>query len=84
MMLFLVQVAPLWMLIGGVSTPVSLTLVAVRIGTLFGTRRAYVHRGLWYWLSPCADIVAVIALVRGVFNRLVGRAASWRGRTYSR
>jgi dolichol-phosphate mannosyltransferase len=83
LVLAVVQVAPLWMLVGGVSTPVSLTLVAVRIGTLFGMRRAYVHRGVWYWLSPFADVVAVIALVRGVFNRLVGRAATWRGRTYS-
>jgi dolichol-phosphate mannosyltransferase len=80
--LMLAQVAPLWMLVLGLSTPVSIALLLIRIGTLFGMRRAYVQHSLWYWLSPLADTLALIALFRGLIRQVFGRKATWRGRTY--
>ncbi len=80
--LMLAQVAPLWMLVLGLCTPVSIALLLVRIGTLFGMRRAYVQHSLWYWLSPLADTLALIALFRGLIRQVFGRKAIWRGRTY--
>ena len=80
--LMLAQVAPLWMLVLGLSTPVSIALLLIRIGTLFGMRRAFVQHSLWYWLSPLADTLALIALFRGLIRQVFGRKATWRGRTY--
>ena len=80
--LMLAQVAPLWMLVLGLSTPVSIALLLIRIGTLFGMRRAYVQHSLWYWLSPLADTLALVALFRGLIRQVFGRKATWRGRTY--
>ena len=80
--LALAQVVPLWMLVLGVSTPISLALLLMRVGTLFGTRRAYVRHDLWYWLSPLADIVAFAAVLRGLLRHVFGRGSTWRGRTY--
>ena len=80
--LMLAQVAPLWMLVLGLSTPVSIALLLIRIGTLFGMRRAYLQHSLWYWLSPLADALALIALFRGLIRQVFGRKATWRGRTY--
>jgi dolichol-phosphate mannosyltransferase len=54
-------------------------LLAIRIGTLVGTRRAYDRNDLAYWASPLADLVSVAAIARGIARR--GRQ-SWRGRTY--
>ncbi len=53
-------------------------LLAVRIGTLVGTRTAYGRRGAAYWLSPTADPIAVAALVRGIARP----RQPWRGRVY--
>ena len=80
--LMLAQVAPLWMLVLGLSTPVSIALLLIRIGTLFGMHRAYLQHSLWYWLSPLADALALIALFRGLIRQVFGRKATWRGRTY--
>ena len=80
--LALAQVAPLWMLVLGVSTPVSIALLLIRVGTLFGMRRAYIRHDIWYWLSPLADTLALLAIVRGLIRQVFGRNATWRGRTY--
>ena len=80
--LMLAQVAPLWMLVLGLSTPVSIALLLIRIGTLFGMRRAYIQHDIWYWLSPLADTLALLAIVRGLIRQVFGRNATWRGRTY--
>ncbi|MET0145038.1 MAG: glycosyltransferase [Ilumatobacteraceae bacterium] len=53
-------------------------LLLVRAGTLIGTARAFERRGLPYWLSPTADVVAVVTLACGALNR----HTRWRGRTY--
>ena len=39
-------------------------LVVLRLGALFGTRRAYRAGGAAYWLSPIADAAAVVSVVR--------------------
>jgi dolichol-phosphate mannosyltransferase len=57
---------------------VTMVLVAIRIGTLIGTRRAYERGGLGYWLSPFADLLAWFVVVRGTFFP----SREWRGRTY--
>jgi hypothetical protein len=80
--LALAQVAPLWMLVLGVSTPVSIALLLIRVGTLFGMRRAYAQHSVWYWLSPLADTLAFVAIIRGLIRQVFGRKATWRGRTY--
>jgi dolichol-phosphate mannosyltransferase len=38
-------VAPLWLLMMGIATPVTAMLFLVRLGTLVGTRRAYERQG---------------------------------------
>ena len=55
-------------------------LLALRLGTLAGTRRAYVRTDAPYWLSPLADPLAAAAIARGIVRR--GRQ-TWRGRDYS-
>ena len=55
-------------------------LLAARLGTLAGTRRAYDRGDVAYWASPLADLASVAAIARGIGR---GRAQTWRGRTYS-
>jgi dolichol-phosphate mannosyltransferase len=54
-------------------------LLAIRVGVLFGTRRAFQRPGIEYWLSPLADGLAWLALARGS----VSRHQVWRGRSYA-
>lgn len=63
-------------------SPGSLALVALRVGTLVGTRRAYLRGGLAYWASPLADPIAWAAMVVGSIRRVFGRGENWRGRIY--
>ncbi|CAN5860588.1 glycosyltransferase family 2 protein [soil metagenome] len=72
------QAAPLVRLVGRRADPLDVVLLAVRLGTLVGTRRAYGRRAAAYWLSPLADPLAVLALVCG----LIARRQRWRGRVY--
>jgi dolichol-phosphate mannosyltransferase len=77
---FFAQVAPTMVVVFGYPTPVTIALVAMRIGTLVGTRTAYTRNDLAYWLSPFADVIAWWALVIGVVRR--SKPHEWRGRTY--
>ena len=70
----LVLAAPVWLLLFGVATPATLVALAIRLGT----RRAYERPGVGYWLSPLADLVAWLVVVRGV----VAPTRQWRGRQY--
>ena len=79
-MVFFAQVLPTIIVLFWYPTIVSIVLVLLRIGTLFGTRSAYRTIDLAYWLSPFADVVAWWALVVGVARR--GAPETWRGRTY--
>lgn len=79
----LVQGLPLWLLAlrGWLRPPrpverLNLVLLAVRLGVLGGTARAYPDRPWTYWLSPLADGLVAGALA----SSLLGRRHSWRGR----
>jgi len=78
---FVAQVSPTMLAVFVFPHPVTMALVAMRLGTLIGTRDAYTKNDLAYWLSPLADVIAWWALVIGVMRR--GRPQKWRGRTYA-
>ncbi|MBA2277584.1 MAG: glycosyltransferase, partial [Chloroflexia bacterium] len=48
---------------------VNLVLLLTRLGTLAGTRRAYLTAPPTYWLSPLTDPLVVAALWRGALRR---------------
>lgn len=78
LVMLVANVAPwVWLSIG-VATPATAVLLALRFGTLAGTRRVYERHGIGYWLSPLADVVAVAAIARG----MVAPSREWRGRSY--
>jgi dolichol-phosphate mannosyltransferase len=51
-------------------------LVLVRVGVLFGTRRAYTSPPWTYWLSPLADFPVTVRL----WSSILRRRHTWRGR----
>jgi dolichol-phosphate mannosyltransferase len=55
-------------------------LLAMRIGVLFGTARAYQRRPWSYWLSPLCDLPVAVKLARSA----VQRRHVWRGRVLIR
>ena len=59
-----------------VATGIAFALVAMRLGVLAGTRRAYVRPSFAYWLSPLADLPAVALLIVSALRR----THVWRGR----
>jgi dolichol-phosphate mannosyltransferase len=59
-----------------VATGIAVALVAMRLGVLAGTRRAYVRPSFAYWLSPLADLPAVVLLIVSALRR----THVWRGR----
>lgn len=77
---WLAQALPLPRLLAGRGDGLDLALLALRLGTLAGTRRAYERPGPAYWLSPLADLLAAARL-----TQVVGRPErTWRGRAYGR
>jgi dolichol-phosphate mannosyltransferase len=76
----LAQVLPLPRLLLRRGDLVDAGLLALRIGTLVGTRRAYERTDAAYWASPLADPIAAAAIARGIARR--GRQV-WRGRNYA-
>ena len=78
--LLLTLALPLPRLLGRRADVLDLVLLAMRAGTLAGTRPAYERTDLAYWLSPLADPAAVLRVLWGALRP--GR--SWRGRTYPR
>ena len=78
--LLVAQALPLPRLLLGRGDVLDVALVAVRLGTLAGTRRAYGRADVAYWLSPLADPVAVGRVVWGA----VRPGRTWRGRSYPR
>ncbi|MGB0112220.1 MAG: glycosyltransferase [Ilumatobacteraceae bacterium] len=75
----LTQVLPLARVASRRADVVDIALLAVRVGTLVGTRRAYTRTDAAYWASPLADPVAAAAIAAGIAR---GRRQTWRGRTY--
>ncbi len=59
---------------------VNLGLLAMRLGVLVGTARAYERAPWTYWLSPACDGPAVV----GVWLAALRRWHEWRGRTLFR
>jgi dolichol-phosphate mannosyltransferase len=55
-------------------------LLAMRIGVLFGTARAYQRRPWSYWFSPLCDLPVTVQLARSA----VRRRHVWRGRVLVR
>ncbi len=76
----LAQVLPLPRLLMRRGDLVDVGLLALRLGTLVGTRRAYERIDAAYWASPLADPIAAAAIARGIARR--GRQV-WRGRSYA-
>ena len=76
--LLVAQALPLPRLLVGRGDVLDVALLAVRLGTLAGTRRAYDRTDLPYWLSPLADPAAVGRVVWGA----VRPGRTWRGRSY--
>jgi dolichol-phosphate mannosyltransferase len=74
----LAQAIPVVRLLTGRADLVDAGLLALRLGTLAGTARAYTRTDAAYWLSPLADPVAAALLARGV----AVRRQTWRGRQY--
>jgi dolichol-phosphate mannosyltransferase len=54
-------------------------LVLIRVLLLFGIRRSYTEVGFWFWLSPCADLLAVLR----IWLSALTKPKQWRGRIYS-
>lgn len=78
-MIVITQVLPIPRLVAGRGDAVDVVLACARLGTLWGTRRAYDRRGPAYWLSPLADPFAAAAIGRGIARR---GHQTWRGRHY--
>jgi dolichol-phosphate mannosyltransferase len=84
----LVQALPLWAALlgrrlsygGGLFVLLNRVLFAMRIGTLFGSARAYKQRPWTYWLSPVADGAVALKL----WISFVRRRHTWRGRKITR
>jgi dolichol-phosphate mannosyltransferase len=73
------QVLPLPRLLLRRGDLLDVALLALRLGTLGGTRRAYARADAAYWASPLADPIAAVAIARGIAR---GRRQTWRGRSY--
>ena len=73
------MVSPVVRLVTRRSDAVDVVALAMRLGTLAGTRRSYRTVGPVYWLSPLADPLAAVALGRGIARR----TSTWRGRRYA-
>ncbi len=76
----LAQALPLPRLLAGRADVIDAALLALRFGTLAGTRSAYSKIDGAYWLSPLADVPAVVAIAKGIARR---GTQTWRGRTYA-
>jgi dolichol-phosphate mannosyltransferase len=76
----LAQSLPLPRLLTGQADIIDAALLALRLGTLAGTRSAYSKTDAAYWLSPLADVPAVVAIAKGIARR---GTQTWRGRTYA-
>jgi len=54
-----------------------IALIAIRVGVLEGTARAYQRRTVAYWLSPTLDLPVAVRLWQSALQR---RPPVWRGR----
>ncbi len=75
---WLAQALPLLRLVLGIADTVDAVLLMARLGTLFGTRRAYEKPSAAFWLSPLADVPVAARLTQSTLRP----ERTWRGRTY--
>ncbi|MFM7537553.1 MAG: glycosyltransferase [Acidimicrobiales bacterium] len=75
---WLAQALPLLRLLARRADPIDVVALALRAGTLAGTRRAYERPGAAYWLSPLADAAVAARLTQSALRP----ERTWRGRTY--
>lgn len=78
LLVLLTQALPIPRLIARRGDVLDVGLALMRLGTLTGTADAYERTGAAYWLSPTADLAAVVALAKGTMTR----THRWRGRAY--
>jgi dolichol-phosphate mannosyltransferase len=76
--LWLTMALPLPRLLLRRGTALDAVLLAVRLGVLLPLARCYRPRGAAFWLSPVADVPALVRLTISVLHP----TRSWRGRTY--
>jgi dolichol-phosphate mannosyltransferase len=65
---WLTMALPVVRLVTGRAGRLDVALLALRVGTLFGTRRAYKNPGLTYWLSPLADPLVAARLTQSTLR----------------
>ena len=73
------QALPLPRILVGRGDLIDAVMLAMRLGTLAGTRTAYTHIDVPYWASPLADLPAAAAIANGIRR---GGTQVWRGRRY--
>jgi dolichol-phosphate mannosyltransferase len=76
--LWLALALPLPRLLVRRATPLDAALLAVRLAITAALARSYRPRGAPFWLSPLADVPAMVRLTWSV----VRPTRTWRGRTY--
>lgn len=54
-------------------------LLLIRLGLNAGIKSSYTTVGIWYWLSPLADPLAVLR----IWQSAATKPKQWRGRTYA-
>ena len=75
----LAQALPLPRLLAGRGDLLDVVLLARSGSARWSAPQAYERRGVAYWSSPVADVLATAAFARGI----VSPRQPWRGRTYS-
>ena len=80
LVLWLAMALPLLRLLARRAGPLDFALVTVRFALLLALRRVYERRGLAFWLSPFADVLAAVRLTLSTVRPI----RTWRGRTYPR
>jgi dolichol-phosphate mannosyltransferase len=73
------QAAPLLRVLVRRADALDAIALALRVGTLGGTAKAYRRRGPTYWLSPLADAPAVARVAWGSMRP----STRWRGRDFA-
>lgn len=80
LVLWLAVALPLPRILTHRANALDLVLAGVRFALLLPLRRVYERRGIAYWLSPLADVVAATRLTLSTVRPI----RTWRGRTYPR
>ncbi|MDX1976115.1 MAG: glycosyltransferase family 2 protein [Pseudanabaenaceae cyanobacterium bins.68] len=78
-LILLVFLAPLDQIFAQLLLGINGFLLLIRLGLNAGIKSSYTTVGLWYWLSPLADPLAVLR----IWLSAATKPKQWRGRTYS-